>query len=174
RYLVAIEEKSSVLSLRIYFNWKECQSQGKSRVGIRMVGHMLQAPFEGAPKDQMEIVEVPLSEPPVSVSCCPVKGDLVVGCHNKVVFFRLKEVTLAGQSAVFDFERFLVVHVGFKLVEVAFCNGCLAMIGDLEVMVLKLERTRQVANAVEQQVVQKEVPINEDIDRQSNDPGEGQ
>ncbi|XP_060690520.1 Hermansky-Pudlak syndrome 3 protein isoform X1 [Hemiscyllium ocellatum] len=172
RYLVAIEEKSSVLSLRVYFNWKECQSQGKSRVGIRMVGHMLQAPFEGVPKDQMEIVEVPLSEPPVSVSCCPIKGDLVVGCHNKVVFFRLQEVTLAGQSTVFDFERFLVVHVGFKLLEVAFCNGCLAMIGDLEVMVLKLERTRQVANAVQQQVVQKEVPVNKDIDRQSNDPGE--
>ncbi|XP_048460455.1 Hermansky-Pudlak syndrome 3 protein [Rhincodon typus] len=171
-YLVAIEEKSNVLSLRVYFNWKGCQAQGKSRVGVRIVGHMLQAPFEGAPKDQMEIIEVPLSEPPVSVSCCPIKGDLVVGCHNKVVFFRLKEVALAGQSPVFDFERFLVVHVGLKLLEVAFCNGCLAMIADLEVLVLKLERARQVENTAEQQVGRKAAPVNKATDRESNDTGE--
>ncbi|XP_048398756.1 Hermansky-Pudlak syndrome 3 protein isoform X2 [Stegostoma tigrinum] len=171
-YLVAIEEKSNVLSLRVYFNWKGCQAQGKSRVGVRIVGHMLQAPFEGAAKDQMEIIEVPLSEPPVSVSCCPIKGDLVVGCHNKVVFFRLKKVALAGQSPVFDFERFLVVHVSLKLLEVAFCNGCLAMIADLEVLVLKLERARQVENTAQQQAGRKTASVNKATDIESSDTGE--
>ncbi|XP_072329969.1 BLOC-2 complex member HPS3 isoform X1 [Scyliorhinus torazame] len=167
-YLATVEEKSQVLSLRVYLNWRGCQARGKSRVGIRMVGHVLQAPFKGTPKDQMEIVEVPLSEPPLSISCCPAKGDLVVGCHNKVVFFRLKEERLDGGSPVLDFERFLIVHVSLNLLEVAFCNGCLALIAELEVLVLKLERTQQVESKSQQQILQ-EVPRNKDIEKEGTD-----
>ncbi|XP_067898717.1 Hermansky-Pudlak syndrome 3 protein isoform X2 [Heterodontus francisci] len=171
-YIATIEEKSKVLSLRAYLNWRRCQAQGKSRVGIRMVGHVLQAPFKGAPKDQMEIVEVPLSEPPISISSCPVKGDLVVGCHNKVVLFRLKEEMLDGESPVLDFERFLIVHVSLNLLEVAFCSGCLAMITDLEVLVLKLECAQQVESKSQQQTLQEAVPVNKDIYKEENEPAE--
>ncbi|XP_041030221.1 Hermansky-Pudlak syndrome 3 protein isoform X2 [Carcharodon carcharias] len=171
-YLATIEEKSKVLSLRVYLNWRGYQARGKSRVGIRMVGHVLQAPFKGAPKDQMEIVEVPLSDPPLSVSCCPVKGDLVVGCHNKVVFFRLKEEMLDGESPVLDFERFLIVHVSLSLLEVAFCDGCLALTADLEVLVLKLDSVQQVERKSQQQTVQEEAPIDEGIDKEDNNPAE--
>ncbi|XP_078061467.1 BLOC-2 complex member HPS3 isoform X2 [Mustelus asterias] len=171
-YLATIEEKSKVLSLRVYLNWRGCQAQGKSRVGIRMVGHVLQAPFKGAPKDQMEIVEMPLSEPPLSISCCPVKGDLVVGCHNKVVFFRLKEERLDGESPVLDFERFLIVHVSLNLLEVAFCSGCLALIAELEVLVVKLERIQQAESKSQQQTFQKEVPGSKGIEKDGNDSAE--
>uniref|UniRef100_UPI00398F1807 BLOC-2 complex member HPS3 isoform X2 n=1 Tax=Pristiophorus japonicus TaxID=55135 RepID=UPI00398F1807 len=162
-YLATIEEKNKVFSLRAYLNWRKCPAQGKSRVGIRMVGHVLQAPFKGAPKDQMEIVEVPLSEPPVSISCCPVKGDLVVGCHDKVVLFRLKEEMMDGGSPVLDFERFLIVHVSLNLLEVAFCNGCLAMITDLEVLVLKLEHVQKMESNGQQKTPQEAVPVTKDI-----------
>ncbi|XP_062901444.1 Hermansky-Pudlak syndrome 3 protein isoform X1 [Mobula hypostoma] len=142
-YLAAIEEKNKILSLRVYLNWRRCQAKRSPRVSIRMVGHALQAPFIGAPKDQMEIIEVPLSEPPISICCCPVKGDLVVGCQNKVVLFRLKERMVDGDSPVLDFERFLIVHVHLDLLEVAFCRGCVAVVTDLEVLVLKLENAQQ-------------------------------
>ncbi|XP_051874725.1 Hermansky-Pudlak syndrome 3 protein [Pristis pectinata] len=172
-YLAVIEEKSKVLSLRVYFNWRKCQAKETSRVSIRMVGHALRAPFIGVPKDQMEIIEVPLSEPPVSISCCPVKGDLTVGCQNKVVLFRLKEEMVDGESPVLDFERFLIVHVALDLLEVAFCNGCLAMVADLEVLVLKLEYVQQVEGKSWLQVPQKAAPTNEGVYGVENKPAEG-
>ncbi|XP_067851103.1 Hermansky-Pudlak syndrome 3 protein [Heptranchias perlo] len=171
-YLATIEVKSKVLSLRAYLNWRRCQAQGKSRVGIRMVGHVLEASFKGAPKDQMEIVEMPLSDPPVSVSCCPLKGDLMVGCQNKVVLFRLKEEMLDGECPVLDFERFLIVHVSLNLLEVAFCDGCVAMITDLEVLVLKLEHAHQVESKGRQQTLQEAASVNKVIYKGENEPAE--
>ncbi|XP_032887760.1 Hermansky-Pudlak syndrome 3 protein isoform X2 [Amblyraja radiata] len=171
-YLAAIEENNKVLSLHVYLNWRRCQTREISRVSIRMVGHALHAPFIGAPKDQLEIIEVPLSEPPVSIACCPVKGDLIVGCQNKVVLFRLKEGLADGESPVLDFERFLIVHVALELLEVAFCNGCLALVSDLEVLVLKLQNVQDMESERQPQIPPKALPPNKEMYGEDNKPAE--
>ncbi|KAK2835160.1 hypothetical protein Q5P01_015644 [Channa striata] len=87
-YLVTIEEKNSATYLRAYTNWRY-QAEEKSRVGVRLLGHLLRgASMRGGV--QMEIIEIPLSERPVAVACCSVTGDLLVGCENTLVLFTLK------------------------------------------------------------------------------------
>ncbi|XP_024921146.1 BLOC-2 complex member HPS3 isoform X3 [Cynoglossus semilaevis] len=87
-YLVTIEEKNSATYLRAYTNWRY-QAEERSRVGVRLLGHLLRGASQrgGA---QMEIIEIPLSERPVSVACCSVTGDLLVGCENTLVLFTLR------------------------------------------------------------------------------------
>ena len=68
------------------------QAEEKARVGVRLLGHLLRgASVRGGV--QMEIIEMPLSERPVAVACCPLTGDLLVGCDNTLVLF-----TLRGQN----------------------------------------------------------------------------
>ncbi|XP_022053626.2 Hermansky-Pudlak syndrome 3 protein isoform X1 [Acanthochromis polyacanthus] len=87
-YLVTIEEKNSATYLRAYTNWRY-QAEEKARVGVRLLGHLLRgASVWGGV--QMEIIEIPLSERPVAVSCCSVTGDLLVGCQNTLVLFTLR------------------------------------------------------------------------------------
>lgn len=87
--MVAIEEKNKATFLRAYVNWRSKRTES-SRVCIRLVGHKVEAPFSQTLRDQMSIVEMPLSEAPLCISCCPAKGDLLVGCTNKLVLFSLK------------------------------------------------------------------------------------
>ncbi|XP_047231628.1 Hermansky-Pudlak syndrome 3 protein isoform X2 [Girardinichthys multiradiatus] len=90
-YLVTIEEKNSATYLRVYTNWR-FQAEEKARVGVRLLGHLLRgASVWGGV--QMEIIEIPLSEHPVAVACCSVKGDLLVGCENTLVLFTLRRHT---------------------------------------------------------------------------------
>lgn len=56
-------------------------------------------------RDQMSIIEMPLLEAPLCLSCCPVKGDLLVGCTNKLVLFSLKYQIINEELSVLDFER---------------------------------------------------------------------
>uniref|UniRef100_A0A3P8TDV0 HPS3 biogenesis of lysosomal organelles complex 2 subunit 1 n=1 Tax=Amphiprion percula TaxID=161767 RepID=A0A3P8TDV0_AMPPE len=87
-YLVTIEEKNSATYLRAYTNWRY-QAEEKARVGVRLLGHLLRgASVWGGV--QMEIIEIPLSERPIAVSCCSVTGDLLVGCQNTLVLFTLR------------------------------------------------------------------------------------
>ncbi|XP_044055928.1 Hermansky-Pudlak syndrome 3 protein isoform X3 [Siniperca chuatsi] len=87
-YLVTTEEKNSATYLRAYTNWRY-QAEEKARVGVRLLGHLLRgASMRGGV--QMEIIEIPLSERPVSVACCSVTGDLLVGCENTLVLFTLR------------------------------------------------------------------------------------
>uniref|UniRef100_A0A3B5LJG1 Uncharacterized protein n=1 Tax=Xiphophorus couchianus TaxID=32473 RepID=A0A3B5LJG1_9TELE len=87
-YLVTIEEKNSATYLRVYTNWRH----QKSRVGVRLLGHLLRgASVWGGV--QMEIIEIPLSEHPVSLACCALTGDLLVGCENTLVLFALRRHT---------------------------------------------------------------------------------
>ncbi|XP_013882541.1 BLOC-2 complex member HPS3 [Austrofundulus limnaeus] len=87
-YLVTIEEKNSATYLRAYTNWRY-QAEEKARVGVRLLGHLLRgASVWGGV--QAEIIEIPLSEHPVAVTCCPATGDLLVGCENTLVLFTLQ------------------------------------------------------------------------------------
>ncbi|XP_074261579.1 BLOC-2 complex member HPS3 isoform X2 [Saimiri boliviensis] len=138
-YLVAIEEKNKATFLRAYVNWRHKRTEN-SRVCIRMIGHNVEGPFSGAFRDQMYIVEMPLSEAPLCISCCPVKGDLLVGCRNKLVLFSLKYQIIDEEFSLLDFECSLVIHIdNITPVEISFCVGYVAVMSDLEVLILKLE-----------------------------------
>ncbi|KAJ3599729.1 hypothetical protein NHX12_033685 [Muraenolepis orangiensis] len=117
-YLVTIEEKNSGIYLRAYTNWRY-QAEERSRVAVRLLGHLLRgASVRGGA--QMEIIEIPLSERPVAVACCPVTGDLLVGCEKTLVLF-----TLRRQSP-----HHLVR--GTWLEPVALCAGYIAVRAELE------------------------------------------
>ncbi|XP_055103762.1 BLOC-2 complex member HPS3 isoform X3 [Symphalangus syndactylus] len=138
-YLVAIEEKNKATFLRAYVNWRNKRTEN-SRVCIRMIGHNVEGPFSKAFRDQMYIIEMPLSEAPLCISCCPVKGDLLVGCTNKLVLFSLKYQIINEEFSLLDFERSLIIHIGnITPVEISFCVGYVAVMSDLEVLILKLE-----------------------------------
>lgn len=65
------------------------QAEEKARVGVRLLGHLLGgASVRGGV--QMEIIEIPLSERPVAVACCSIRGDLLVACENTLVLFTLR------------------------------------------------------------------------------------
>ncbi|KAM5291835.1 BLOC-2 complex member HPS3 [Ctenodactylus gundi] len=138
-YLVAIEEKNKATFLRAYVNWRSKKTEN-SRVCIRMVGHNVDTPFSETFRDQMSIIEMPLAEAPLCMSCCPVKGDLLVGCTNKLVLFSLTYRVINEKLSVLDFERSLIIHVDNVIpVEISFCAGYVAVMSDLEVLILKLE-----------------------------------
>ncbi|XP_025145922.2 Hermansky-Pudlak syndrome 3 protein isoform X4 [Bubalus bubalis] len=138
-YLVAIEEKNKATFLRAYVNWRNKRTEN-SRVCIRMVGHDMEAPFSETFRDQMSIVEMPLSEAPLCISCCPVKGDLLVGCTNNLVLFSLKYQIINEEFSILDFERSLVIHIdNITPAEISFCVGYVAVMSELEVLIVKLE-----------------------------------
>ncbi|NWI86262.1 HPS3 protein, partial [Pitta sordida] len=148
-YLVTIEEKSKATFLRAYMNWR-CMSAGSSRVCVRMVGHKMEESYSETLKDQMSVVEMPLSDPPLCMSCCPVNGDLLVGCKNKLVMFCLKYLVINQNLTVLDFERSLILHIdNFIPAEVAFCAGHIAITTELDVLILKLELVQQSADRTE-------------------------
>ncbi|XP_023195982.1 Hermansky-Pudlak syndrome 3 protein isoform X2 [Xiphophorus maculatus] len=169
-YLVTIEEKNSATYLRVYTNWRH-QAEEKSRVGVRLLGHLLRgASVWGGV--QMEIIEIPLSEHPVSLACCALTGDLLVGCENTLVLFTLRRHTQQNlnqqnlqsswsnseqscsqspgrtsqnqELSVLDFERSVILHLS-KITpkQVALCGGYVAVQAELEVLVLKLEATAE-------------------------------
>ncbi|KAM5163044.1 BLOC-2 complex member HPS3 isoform 1-T4 [Mantella aurantiaca] len=141
-YLVTIEEKNNISTLRTYVNWR-CQSTGSSRVSVRMVGLQLDTFSTAMSKDQMEIIEMPLSEDPLCLSCCPVRGDLLVGCKNKLVIFSMKYISINGIQ-VLDFDRSLVLQVsGIVPAEVYFCASYVGIISELEVLVFRLSSENQ-------------------------------
>ncbi|NXX82111.1 HPS3 protein, partial [Urocolius indicus] len=147
-YLVTIEEKSKVTFLRAYVNWR-CMSAGSSRVCVRMVGHKMEESYSETLREQMSVVEMPLSDPPLCFSCCPVNGDLLVGCKNKLVMFCLKYRIINQNLTVLDFERSLILHIGnFIPADVAFCARHIAITTDLDVLILKL--VQQSAESTEQ------------------------
>ncbi|NXV86711.1 HPS3 protein, partial [Calonectris borealis] len=149
-YLVTIEEKSKATFLRAYMNWR-CMSAGSSRVCVRMVGHKMEESYSETLKEQMSIVEMPLSDPPLCISCCPVNGDLLVGCKNKLVMFCLKYLVIKQNLTVLDFERSLILHIdNFIPAEVAFCARHIAITTELDVLILKLELVQQSADRTDQ------------------------
>ncbi|NXW47576.1 HPS3 protein, partial [Nyctiprogne leucopyga] len=149
-YLVTIEEKSKATFLRAYMNWR-CMSAGSSRVCVRMVGHKMEESYSGILKEQMSVVEMPLSDPPLCISCCPVNGDLLVGCKNKLVMFCLKYLVINQNLTVLDFERSLILHIDNLIpAEVAFCARHIAITTELDVLILKLELVQQSADRTEQ------------------------
>ncbi|XP_010003056.1 PREDICTED: Hermansky-Pudlak syndrome 3 protein [Chaetura pelagica] len=149
-YLVTIEEKSEATFLRAYVNWR-CMSAGSSRVCVRMVGHKMEESYSETLKEQMSIVEMPLSDPPLCISCCPVTGDLLVGCTNKLVVFCLKYLVINQNLTVLDFERSLILHIDNVVpAEVAFCAKHIAITTELDVLILKLELVQQSADGTEQ------------------------
>ncbi|XP_010145648.1 PREDICTED: Hermansky-Pudlak syndrome 3 protein, partial [Eurypyga helias] len=148
-YLVTIEEKGRATFLRAYVNWRR-MSAGSARVCVRMVGHKMEESYSEILKEQMSVVEMPLSDPPLCVSCCPVSGDLLVGCRNKLVLFCLKYVAINQNLTVLDFERSLILHVdNFIPAEVAFCARHIAITTELDVLILKLELAQPSADRAE-------------------------
>ncbi|XP_056303568.1 Hermansky-Pudlak syndrome 3 protein isoform X2 [Danio aesculapii] len=150
-YLVTIEEKNNATYLRAYTNWRY-QAVEKTRVGVRLLGHLLRgSSFRGAPKEQMEIIEIPLFEPPLCVACCSLTGDLLVGSAKSLVVFSLKRQTLSEQLSVLDFERVLILHIqGWSPSQVAFCAGYVALQTELEVLVIKLVQRQKSAQTAEE------------------------
>ncbi|XP_018617425.2 BLOC-2 complex member HPS3 [Scleropages formosus] len=142
-YLITIEEKNKATYLRAYTNWRY-QAEEKTRVGVRLLGHLLGgSSLRGAPKEQMEIIEIPLFEAPLCAASCAVTGDLLVGCATSLVLFGLKRQSLGERLSALDFERFLILHVpSWTPSQVALCDGFVALQTDLEVLVLRLERGR--------------------------------
>ncbi|KAL2090245.1 hypothetical protein ACEWY4_014933 [Coilia grayii] len=141
-YLVTIEEKNKATYLRAYTNWRY-QAAEKTRVGVRLLGHLLRgsASLRGIPKEQMEIIEIPLFETPLCLACCPVSGDLLVGCAKSLVLFTLRRQTLNDRLSVLDFERLLILHTqGWTPSQVSLCAGYVAMQTELEVLVLQLQK----------------------------------
>lgn len=65
------------------------QAEEKARVGVRLLGHLLRGATLRSGV-QTEIIEIPLSERPVAVACCPVSGDLLVACEKTLVLFTLR------------------------------------------------------------------------------------
>ncbi|XP_075013696.1 BLOC-2 complex member HPS3 isoform X3 [Calonectris borealis] len=131
-------------------NWR-CMSAGSSRVCVRMVGHKMEESYSETLKEQMSIVEMPLSDPPLCISCCPVNGDLLVGCKNKLVMFCLKYLVIKQNLTVLDFERSLILHIdNFIPAEVAFCARHIAITTELDVLILKLELVQQSADRTDQ------------------------
>lgn len=167
-YLVTIEEKNSATYLRAYTNWRY-QAEEKSRVGVRLLGHLLRGASVGGGV-QMEIIEIPLSERPVAAACCPITGDLLVGCENTLVLFTLRtqnqqilqsqqnlqssgshtlQNSTQGQTSdqhlpILDFERCVILHLP-KMTpkQVALCGGYVAVQAELEVLVLYLETSSE-------------------------------
>ncbi|XP_030584282.1 BLOC-2 complex member HPS3 isoform X2 [Archocentrus centrarchus] len=170
-YLVTIEEKNNATYLRAYTNWRY-QAEEKARVGVRLLGHLLggASAWGGV---QMEIIEIPLSERPIAVACCPVTGDLLVGCENTLVLFTLKtqnRLNLENQIlqsirpstqqncsqsqgrssgsnqnlSILDFERSVILYLS-KITpkQVALCDSYVAVQAELEVLVLKLDVTSE-------------------------------
>ncbi|XP_072517100.1 BLOC-2 complex member HPS3 isoform X2 [Salminus brasiliensis] len=156
-YLVTIEEKNNATYLRAYTNWRY-QAAEKTRVGVRLLGHFLRgSSLRGAPKEQMEIIEIPLFEPPLCMACCPLTGDLLVGCAKSLVVFSLKRQALTEQLAMLDFERVLVLHIpGWRPSQVAFCAGYIALQTELEVLVVKLQQLEKTCLSPEEQ---SELPV---------------
>ncbi|XP_020440056.1 Hermansky-Pudlak syndrome 3 protein isoform X3 [Corvus cornix cornix] len=149
-YLVTIEEKSKATFLRAYMNWR-CMSSGSARVCVRMVGHKMEESYSETLKEQMSVVEMPLSDPPLCISCCPVNGDLLVGCKNKLVMFCLKYLVVNQNLTVLDFERSLILHIDNLIpAEVAFCARHIAVTTELDVLILKLELVQQSADRTKQ------------------------
>ncbi|XP_048169869.1 Hermansky-Pudlak syndrome 3 protein isoform X3 [Corvus hawaiiensis] len=149
-YLVTIEEKSKATFLRAYMNWR-CMSSGSARVCVRMVGHKMEESYSETLKEQMSVVEMPLSDPPLCISCCPVNGDLLVGCKNKLVMFCLKYLVINQNLTVLDFERSLILHTDNLIpAEVAFCARHIAVTTELDVLILKLELVQQSADRTKQ------------------------
>uniref|UniRef100_A0A8B9QDH1 HPS3 biogenesis of lysosomal organelles complex 2 subunit 1 n=1 Tax=Apteryx owenii TaxID=8824 RepID=A0A8B9QDH1_APTOW len=145
-YVVTIEEKNRATFLRAYTNWR-CMSAGSSRVCVRMVGHKMEESYSETLKEQMSIVEMPLSDPPLCISCCPVSGNLLVGCKNKLVMFCLKYLVINQNLTVLDFERSLILHIDNIIpAEVAFCARHIAVTTELDVLILKLELLQQGAD----------------------------
>uniref|UniRef100_A0A8D0DWZ0 HPS3 biosis of lysosomal organelles complex 2 subunit 1 n=1 Tax=Salvator merianae TaxID=96440 RepID=A0A8D0DWZ0_SALMN len=152
-YVITIEEKNETSSLRAYVNWR-CMSTGNSRVCVRMIGHHLEGPYSEASKDQMTIIELPLSDPPLCFSCCPLTGDLLVGCRNKLVLFCLKHLVISQELTVVDFERSLILHFkSFSPTEVAFCAGYVAVTVELEVLILRLTNSEKKACNIFESVI---------------------
>ncbi|NXL90946.1 HPS3 protein, partial [Alectura lathami] len=148
-YLATIEEKSKVTFLRAYVNWR-CMPAGSSRVCVRMMGHKMEESYSETLKEQMSVVEMPLSDPPLCISCCPINGDLLVGCKNKLVMFCLKYLVINQNLTVLDFERSLILHIdNFIPAEVAFCARHIAITTELDVLILKLELVQQSADRTE-------------------------
>ncbi|XP_062355488.1 BLOC-2 complex member HPS3 isoform X2 [Cinclus cinclus] len=149
-YVVTIEEKSKTTFLRAYMNWR-CMSSGSSRVCVRMVGHKIEESYSETLKEQMSVVEMPLSDPPLCISCCSVNGDLLVGCKNKLVMFCLKYHVINQNLTVLDFERSLILHIDNLIpAEVAFCARHIAITTELDVLILKLELVQQSADRTQQ------------------------
>ncbi|CAN9500710.1 unnamed protein product [Ophioblennius macclurei] len=188
-YLVTIEEKNSATYLRAYTNWRY-QAEEKSRVGVRLLGHLLRgASVWGGV--QMEIIEIPLSERPVAVACCPITGDLLVGCENTLVLFTLRtqnqqnlsqqnlqsswsntqQNSSQGQTSsqhlsILDFERCVILHLP-KMTpkQVALCGGYVAVQAELEVLVLKLETASELRTLEESSDTNKSAEcLDEQID----------
>ncbi|XP_069583710.1 BLOC-2 complex member HPS3-like isoform X1 [Ranitomeya imitator] len=135
-YLVTIEEKNNILSLRAYVNWR-CQTTG-NRISVRMVGLQEESLQSGISKDQMEIIEIPLSENPLCLSCCPVRGDLLVSSKSKLMVFSLKYIA-ARDTTVLDFDRSLVLHIsGIVPSQLSFCSWHIGISNDLEVLVFSV------------------------------------
>ncbi|KAH0624061.1 hypothetical protein JD844_007390 [Phrynosoma platyrhinos] len=159
-YVVTIEEKNKNLFLRVYVNWR-CMSAGSSRVCVRIVGHNLETPYPEAAKDQMSIIEVPLSDPPLCFSSCPLTGDLLVACKNKLILFCLKRRAVSQDVTVLDFERTLVLHIQNLIPsEVAFCARYVALTTELEVLVFKLESAEKVAGERRRHIYESLEPPN--------------
>ncbi|XP_058517404.1 BLOC-2 complex member HPS3 isoform X1 [Ochotona princeps] len=158
-YLVTIEEKNKATFLRAYVNWRSKRTEN-SRVCIRMVGHHVEVPFPETLRDQMSIVEMPLSEAPLCISCCPVKGDLLVGCTNKLVLFSLKHQTINEEFSMLDFERSLIIHIDrMTPIEISFCAGYVAVMSDLEVLILKLESDTKTGERANHHVERTKIPV---------------
>ncbi|XP_077146945.1 BLOC-2 complex member HPS3 isoform X1 [Ranitomeya variabilis] len=135
-YLVTIEEKNNIFSLRAYVNWR-CQTTG-NRISVRMVGLQEESLQSGISKDQMEIIEIPLSENPLCLSCCPVRGDLLVSSKSKLMVFSLKYIA-ARDTTVLDFDRSLVLHInGIVPSQLSFCSWHIGISNDLEVLVFSV------------------------------------
>ncbi|XP_015284752.1 PREDICTED: Hermansky-Pudlak syndrome 3 protein [Gekko japonicus] len=149
-YVVTVEEKNKAIFLRAYVNWR-CLSAGSSRVCVRMLGHNPHASCPEASREQMSIIEMPVSDPPLCFSCCPLRGDLLVGCKNKLVLFCLKQLVVSQDLTILDFERSLILHTqNVTPAEVAYCAGYVAITTELEVLILKLEPSEKAADSTGQ------------------------
>ncbi|XP_029684056.1 BLOC-2 complex member HPS3 isoform X1 [Takifugu rubripes] len=170
-YLVTIEEKNDATYLRAYTNWR-FQAAERARVGVRLLGHLLRGASLRS-GIQTEIIEIPLSERPGAVACCPITGDLLVACETTLVLFTLRrqnqESLIQSQHilhstwrtsqqspsqddtsssavnvSILDFERSVLLHLPkFKPKQVALCGGYVAVQAEVEVLVLKLDASQE-------------------------------
>lgn len=96
--------------------------------------------LHSTPKEQMEIVEIPLSETPLCTACCSITGALLVACAKSLELFGLKRQSISDELDAFDFERILILYISdWSPLQVALCGGYVALQTELEVLVVRLE-----------------------------------
>ena len=140
--LVTVEKQTSrkggVKTARVYFHWDVASPAQPAR--IRLAGTLKQGHVTTSrSRNQVEVVELRVTESATSVSCCPRTGNVAVAGKAVVHVFVLRGVGGAGNA--FEFEPYADIRLGSSSSscrKVALCHQFVASVSKDEITVIKL------------------------------------